>query len=216
MPVSPLVARHRHRLADATDFRTWRMPAGMIMAFAAAVTPAGFLLCNGAAVSRVEFKDLFNVIGTTWGAGDGSTTFNVPDLRSRVLVCEGQEAGLSDWSVNERYGTESHVLSAAEMPVHAHTGGGSVGGVTDAPGSHIHAPTGGGGYVVSYHPSSLYLTTVTYSDGAQDVTVTGHEYAGDHAHNWAGTYAFTTANAGSGAAHINVQPSVGVRYVVKT
>ena len=56
---------------------------GAIVPFAGAGVPAGFLLCNGAAISRTAYKALFDAIGTRWGAGDGSTTFNLPDARGR-------------------------------------------------------------------------------------------------------------------------------------
>ena len=58
-------------------------PTGTIIPFAGSSIPAGYLLCNGAAVSRTTYANLFKVIGTTWGAGDGSTTFKLPDARGR-------------------------------------------------------------------------------------------------------------------------------------
>jgi len=63
-------------------------PTGAIMAFggAAGAIPSGWALCNGAAASRTVYAALFSVIGTTYGVGDGSTTFNLPDLRTRVPV----------------------------------------------------------------------------------------------------------------------------------
>lgn len=60
-------------------------PEGTISAFAGTAAPTGYLLCDGAAVSRATYADLFAVIGTNYGAGDGTTTFNVPDLRGRFL-----------------------------------------------------------------------------------------------------------------------------------
>ena len=59
------------------------VPTGTIIPFAGSSIPAGYLLCNGAAVSRTTYANLFKVIGTTWGAGDGSTTFKLPDARGR-------------------------------------------------------------------------------------------------------------------------------------
>jgi microcystin-dependent protein len=64
-------------------------PTGVIWDFGGAVVPTGWLACDGAAVSRTTFAALFTAIGTVWGAGDGSTTFNVPDLRGRVGVGSG-------------------------------------------------------------------------------------------------------------------------------
>ena len=64
-------------------FESW--PAGVIIPFAGTSVPTGYLLCNGAAVSRTNYANLFAAIGTLYGAGDGSTTFNLPDARDRVL-----------------------------------------------------------------------------------------------------------------------------------
>lgn len=61
------------------------MPAGTIVSYAGASVPAGWLLCNGANVSRTTYANLFNAIGTRWGAGNGSTTFTLPDSDGRVL-----------------------------------------------------------------------------------------------------------------------------------
>jgi len=61
------------------------LPSGSMIHFAGNVVPAGFLVCNGAAVSRTDYANLFAAIGTLYGAGDGSTTFNLPDARDRVL-----------------------------------------------------------------------------------------------------------------------------------
>ena len=61
------------------------LPAGVIIPFAGTSVPTGCLLCNGAAVSRTNYANLFAAIGTLYGAGDGSTTFTLPDYRDRVL-----------------------------------------------------------------------------------------------------------------------------------
>lgn len=61
------------------------VPTGSVHQMATTTAPSGYLKCNGAAVSRTTYADLFTIIGTTWGAGDGSTTFNVPDLRGEFV-----------------------------------------------------------------------------------------------------------------------------------
>ena len=61
------------------------LPAGVMMPFAGKTVPSGWLLCNGAAVSRTTYANLFAAIGTAWGTGDGSTTFNLPDLNERFI-----------------------------------------------------------------------------------------------------------------------------------
>ena len=64
---------------------SYLMPAGTIVSYAGASVPSGWLLCNGANVSRTTYANLFKAIGTLWGAGDGSTTFALPDSDGRVL-----------------------------------------------------------------------------------------------------------------------------------
>jgi hypothetical protein len=71
------------------------MPTGSLMPYAGASAPTGYLLCDGAAISRTTFSALFALVGTTYGAGDGSTTFNIPDLRGRVIAGQDDMGGSS-------------------------------------------------------------------------------------------------------------------------
>jgi microcystin-dependent protein len=71
------------------------VPAGVVNPFAGPTAPAGWLICDGAEVSRAEYPALFGAIGATWGAGNGSTTFRVPDLRGRAPIGAGTGAGLT-------------------------------------------------------------------------------------------------------------------------
>ncbi|HPS56951.1 MAG TPA: phage tail protein [Spirochaetota bacterium] len=68
-------------------------PAGTVVAYAGSVIPEGWLECNGAAVSRTEYSELFTALGTSWGVGDGDSTFNLPDLRGRFLRGVDGDAG---------------------------------------------------------------------------------------------------------------------------
>lgn len=102
--------------------------AGMVIATARSEAPEGFLLCDGAAISRVTYARLFEAIGTSYGPGNGSTTFNLPDLRGRVPVgVDGTAARLSaNDELGKSAGEEAHTLTEAEMPAHSHvdeTGG---------------------------------------------------------------------------------------------
>jgi microcystin-dependent protein len=97
------------------------LPAGIILPFAGPTAPSGFLPCDGSAVSRTAFANLFAAIGITWGTGDGVTTFNLPDLRGRAPIGAGQGAGLTDRTLGSIFGEESHTLSVSEMPSHSHT-----------------------------------------------------------------------------------------------
>lgn len=101
------------------------MLTGVIMPFGGTSVPDGFLLCDGSAVSREDYADLFAVVGVTFGNGDGSTTFNLPDLRGRVAV--GQDSGQSEFdTLGETGGEKTHTLTDDEMPYHTHTEGTAV------------------------------------------------------------------------------------------
>ena len=90
------------------------VPTGTVLAFAGSSAPSGFLLCDGRAVSRTTYTSLFSVIGTTYGSGDGSTTFNLPDMRGRVAV--GSDAN----SIGTLRGETAHKLTLSEIPSHSH------------------------------------------------------------------------------------------------
>ena len=75
------------------DSTTGLVPTGTIVAFSGNNIPSGYLGCNGAAVSRKTYADLFAVIGTTYGAGDGSTTFNLPNLNNNSFLEGSDTAG---------------------------------------------------------------------------------------------------------------------------
>ena len=68
------------------------IPVGSISLFAGAALPEGYLLCDGAALSRTVYAELFSAIGTTWGEGDGSTTFNLPDFSGKFIRGTGGNA----------------------------------------------------------------------------------------------------------------------------
>lgn len=101
------------------------IPEGVVVPFAGSTAPTGFLLCNGAAISRTTYASLFALIGTTYGVGDGSTTFNVPDLGGRVVAGVGSRltsgaSGVDGATLGASGGAETHVLTEAQMPSHAH------------------------------------------------------------------------------------------------
>ena len=94
-------------------------PGDMKMA-AYASAPTGWLLCNGAAISRTTYAALFTAIGTTYGSGDGSTTFNLPDMRGKVPA--GYKSGDANFgTLGGAVGEAAHALTTGEMPAHTHT-----------------------------------------------------------------------------------------------
>jgi microcystin-dependent protein len=112
---------------------TAAVPTGVISPYAGLDSniPTGYLLCNGQEVSRTTYATLFGVVSTTYGVGDNSTTFNLPDLRGRAPIGAGTGTGLTARALGSTVGTETHTLTEAQMPGHTHAfgfGGGTTGG----------------------------------------------------------------------------------------
>ena len=97
------------------------LPIGAIVPFGSDTIPENWLLCNGQAVSRTDYQQLFNTIGITFGQGDGFTTFNLPNLQGKVVV--GKDGNDTDFDMlGETGGEKEHTLTIDEMPAHTHTG----------------------------------------------------------------------------------------------
>lgn len=96
------------------------LPIGSMMPYGSTTIPENWLLCNGQAVSRTTYSDLFAVIGTSYGDGDGSTTFNLPDKQGRVSV--GLSSSETEFNLlGKKDGAKKHKLTIEEMPNHTHT-----------------------------------------------------------------------------------------------
>jgi len=165
------------------------VPTGTVSAFAGSSAPTGYLLCDGSAVNRTTYAALFGVISDTYGIGDGSTTFNLPDLRGRVVAGMGESLlGATADTLGEDNGTiastKTHTLTTAEMPSHQHK--------TDGTDSGDNHPVRRG------------------SDAIIDGTSTSA--SADDAYYKAGS---VTGTAGSGQAHNNVQPTIILNYIIK-
>ena len=114
------------RITAASNGTASGTPTGTVSAFAGSSAPTGYALCDGSAVNRTTEAALFAVIGTTYGSGNGSTTFNLPDLRGRVVAGLGESLlGATADSLGDDNGliadTKEHTLTEAEMPSHSHT-----------------------------------------------------------------------------------------------
>jgi microcystin-dependent protein len=95
------------------------MPAGSIQPWPSDTIPEGWLLCDGSAVSRETYSDLFAVIGTTYGIGDNSTTFNLPNIKGRTIV--GKDGSQIEFdALGESSGVKSTTLTVDHIPQHAH------------------------------------------------------------------------------------------------
>lgn len=93
-------------------------PVGVILPFASSTTPSGWLACNGNEVSRTTYAQLFAVIGTRYGLGNGTTTFNLPNMKRKFLV--GYDPADGALQVGDTGGEETHTLTVSEMPSHTH------------------------------------------------------------------------------------------------
>ena len=99
------------------------VPIGAIQAYGGETAPAGWLICDGSAVSRTGYSELFSAIGTAFGEGDGSTTFNLPDLRGRTTIGSGLGTATDavERIIGQSGGSERVTLTTAQMPSHSHT-----------------------------------------------------------------------------------------------
>lgn len=179
--------------------------------------PGGWLLCDGRAVGRGVYAALFAAIGTDAGPGDGSSTFNIPDLRGCVPMGAGQGPGLTPRVNGQRLGAEVHALSVEQMPSHGHS-------VYD-PG-HAHAVADPG------HGHGLYSLVLGNSGAGPGNAGLANASAGGGYWNWhnggvieprgvgvgihgAGT-GVSLYGAGGSTSHPNVQPSVVGSFYIKT
>ena len=160
-------------LPSQTDDTNWKFigPStgltGEIKDFGGVSVPTGYLLCDGSAVSRTTYANLFAAIGTNWGVGDGVTTFNLPDFRRRTAVGSGGSgsAQLGN-AVGNVGGEENHTLTISEMPAHHHTeeevvaGVGLSGGGSFQNGTTNTGDTGGGASHNTMQPSAVVLKII--------------------------------------------------------
>jgi microcystin-dependent protein len=180
------------------------VPTGFIGMTASGSIPTGWLACNGAAVSRTSYANLWTALGTTgsaWGQGDGTTTFNVPDLRGCAPIGTGTGSGLTTRTLGTHYGEEGHVLVTAELAQHNHS---ATSATTAYDEGHDHQYT-------------EITATQTGAAGYQEFVAASvfSGYTGIGAANIVATTTTTIQNTGSNSAHNNIQPSVGVTYIVK-
>ena len=167
---------------------------GVVQLFAGSTAPNGWLICNGQAVSRTTYAALFAVIGTTYGAGNGSTTFNVPNLVNRTV--RGSN------SLGKTGGADTVTLSTSNLPAHSH-GAGSLTAASN--GAHTHTSTQ---YVSAYTDVSGHMSTGGNTNSGSWTSSSN----GAHTHTISGS----TASAGSGSAVTITNPYVMLHYIIKT
>lgn len=191
------------------------LPAGAVIPYAGSTAPANWLLCAGQAVSRTTYKALFDVIGSTYGSGDGSTTFNLPDLRGRVLAGKDDMggtaanrltsggSGITGATLGASGGTETHTLTSSQSGVPAHNHPASSG--DDSP-DHVHGTYGA---TFASGTSTLYTNEWNILNGY--VRPSG---GASNRHTHTITVSNNTA-ANASSAHQNTQPTIILNYIIK-
>jgi microcystin-dependent protein len=166
-------------------------PTGAVLSFAGTAAPSGYLLCDGSAVDRTTYSDLYSTIGTAYGNGNGSTTFNVPDLSTRMPIGTGNGRTEGDSG-----GEENVTLTTNQMPQHTHS-------VTD--------PGHG-------HTMTINYTTTSSAGGATSLqgasTSPNSAFPGQSVDS--NTTGISLGNAGGTASHNNMQPYLVMNYIIKT
>jgi len=178
------------------------LPIGSVISYTNNTPPSGYLMCDGSAISRSVYAQLFTIIGTTYGVGDGSTTFNLPNIEGRTIVGKGSEVEFN--TLGKTGGEKTHVLSTAEMPVHNHT-------TTENSHRHISPICMNPGLQTYYGETNITETTtgLYYEVGN---TAEGNEVLG---YTSSSTTGITIDNTGSGEAHNIIQPYITLNYCIK-
>lgn len=189
---------------------TLAAPIGTISSYGGTTAPSKWTLCYGQAISRTTYSALFAKIGTTYGAGNGSTTFNLPDCRGRVSAGKdnmggtsanrltNQTGGLNGDILGASGGQEAVTLTAAQIP--------QLTGSAASAGSHTHGITNGTSAV---RDGSLTLASPTTNGNDifdTNITVT-LVAAGTHSHT-------VTVNSGGGDPHSNIQPTLIINKII--
>jgi microcystin-dependent protein len=199
---------------------TFLVPTGSLIMWPSVAIPTDWKLCNGDAISRTTFATLYSLIGTTFGVGDGTTTFNLPNYKNRMpygadTVAVGATGGSAD----------------AIVVSHTHT---ATSTVTDAGHTHTFSATTSGQSVQHTHPMTAFLgnlggTSNAYvgdssgggSAGTRDTGVNSvdhtHTVSGNTANSATGvTVATTNASTGASGTNANLPPYLGINFIIKT
>jgi len=182
------------------------IPTATVVPWTDATIPSGFLECDGAAVSRTTYADLFAIIGTTYGSGDGSSTFNVPDLQDNVPVGKSGNKALASTggantvtnsgsvttNVTGNVGgsTANATLSTAQLASHSHSGG-------------------AGNSFMGIQPSGSYF-------GRNSVNTGSAGSGSGHSHNMSANFSGSGSSNFSGSANSVLQPYLTIIYIIKT
>jgi microcystin-dependent protein len=179
---------------------------------AGSTAPTGWLLCDGTAVSRTTYSDLFAITSTTYGIGDNSTTFNLPNLKGKVAV--GRDSSQTEFnSLGETGGDKEVTLTGAQSgtSAHLHAFGTLAADIAANTGTHTHTYTETTDNTGDSTSARWDSSSAASDGGAQTIGGGGH----DHTVTMSGSTANSTA-ANATTAHTNLQPYIVLNYIIKT
>ena len=197
------------------------MEIGSIVAYTSATIPEGFLLCDGSAISRDDYSDLFSVIGVTYGSGDGSTTFNLPNLAGRVTL--GISSG---YAIGSNAGAETITLTDTQIAAHNHSVGahGHADSVTATTPSLAHTITQPvatytqlNSTLAEYKGSkNAYSSRSSTAMSRTNMSVTAHAATNcTMSGSVTAKAAYDSGSAGSDNAHNNMMPYMALTYLIR-
>lgn len=199
------------------------VPAGSIICYSGENVPQGWLFCNGQAISRTTYHKLFNTIGTIYGTGNGTTTFNLPNLQDRFPMGKGTS------SLGVTGGSDTVTLTSDKIPSHSHTASvGSAGehshtATTDTAGSHAHSYDDA--YFAEHSGADNHFGTSAGTDNDNDYYFranSGTGAAGDHSHTLttttapSHTHTVTIDNTGTSNPTIDITNKyITLNYIIR-